>query len=113
MSCRTRSGIQNNNHKNKMKQYYIYIMANKRNGTLYIGVTSNLPQRVYQHKYKNVYSFTSKYDINKLVYFEVISDANSAIQREKQLKNWQRKWKLELIEKMNPEWNDLYNQITG
>jgi putative endonuclease len=68
-----------------MKQYYVYIMANKRNGTLYIGITSNLYQRVYQHKHKTIHGFTNKYDVNKLVYFEVISDAYSAIKREKQL----------------------------
>lgn len=90
-----------------MKQYHVYIMASKRNGTLYIGITSNLPQRVYQHKHKNAHGFTSKYNVNKLVYFEETSDVNSAIKREKQLKNWHRKWKIELIEKDNPEWEDL------
>jgi len=96
-----------------MKQYSVYIMASKRNGTLYIGITSNLIYRVYQHKHKNANGFTSKYDVNKLVYYEQTEDVRSAIKREKQLKNWKRKWKLELIEKINPNWKDLYNKLTG
>ena len=88
-------------------QYYIYILASKRNGTLYIGMTNNLQKRLYEHKNKIVPGFSQKYNIDKLVYFEITSDVKSAIAREKQLKKWNRKWKLELIEKSNPQWNDL------
>ena len=94
-----------NNIKN---QYYIYILANKRNGTLYIGVTSNLVKRVYEHKNNIIDGFTKKYSIHKLVYYEITDDIESAIRREKQLKKWNRKWKINLIEKNNPEWIDLY-----
>ena len=91
-----------------MKLYYVYILANNRNGTLYTGVTNNLITRVGQHKNKSVEGFTEKYGINKLVYYEETSDVNSAIKREKNIKSWKRKWKLELIEKDNPKWEDLY-----
>ena len=94
-----------NNIKN---QYYIYILANKRNGTLYIGVTSNLVKRVYEHKNNIIDGFTKKYSIHKLVYYEITDDIESAIRREKQLKKWNRKWKLNLIENSNPKWIDLY-----
>ena len=90
-----------------MKQYFVYILASKRNGTLYIGMTNNLLQRIYQHKHKNNDGFTKKYSVNNLVYFEETGDIHTAISREKQLKNWQRKWKLDLIEKFNPDWRDL------
>ncbi len=90
-----------------MKTYYVYILASKRNGTLYIGVTSNLVKRIYEHKNKLIEGFTKKYNVDKLVYYEETSDINVAIKREKQLKKWNRKWKLELIEKGNPNWNDL------
>ncbi len=95
-----------------MKDYYVYIMASERNGTLYIGVTSDLVKRVYEHKNKLVEGFTSKYKVHDLVYFEHTGDVLSAIAREKQLKKWNRKWKLELIEKANPTWKDLYSEIT-
>ena len=94
-----------------MKQYYVYIMASKRNGTLYIGVTNNLIRRVYEHKNNLIKGFTSKYGVHRLVYFESTSEVESAILREKQLKKWKREWKLELIEKMNPEWKDLYEEL--
>lgn len=94
-----------------MKQYYVYILASKRNGTLYIGVTSDLLRRVFEHKNKLMPGFTSKYDVGMLVYFEVFSDIESAIYREKQLKKWNRKWKLALIEKENPHWEDLYEDL--
>ena len=94
-----------NNIKN---QYYIYILANKRNGTLYIGVTSNLVKRVYEHKNNIIDGFTKKYSIHKLVYYEITDDIESAIRREKQLKKWNRKWKMNLIENSNPKWIDLY-----
>lgn len=89
-----------------MKSYYVYIMTNK-SKTLYTGVTNNLERRVYEHKHKLIPGFTSKYKIDKLVYFEETTDINSAIKREKQIKGWLRKKKIELIESINPEWNDL------
>lgn len=88
--------------------YYVYIMASQRNGTLYIGVTNNLERRVFEHKTKfNKDSFTTWYDVNKLVYFEETDDISAAIRREKQLKRWKRDWKLALIEKVNLNWHDL------
>ncbi|MBU1318449.1 MAG: GIY-YIG nuclease family protein [candidate division Zixibacteria bacterium] len=96
-----------------MAQYYVYIMANKRNGTLYTGVTGDLIKRVYEHKQKMGSLFTSKYGIDKLVFYEVHEDIQQAILREKRIKEWKRQWKLELIEKMNPEWRDLYPEICG
>jgi len=86
-----------------MKTYYVYILTNQRNGTLYIGVTSDLYKRVYQHKNKLIKGFTQKYEIDKLIYFEETNIVSIALYREKQLKKWNRKWKLELIEKENPE----------
>ena len=96
---------------NIKNQYYIYILANKRNGTLYIGVTSNLIKRIYEHKNNIIEGFTKKYNIHKLVYCETTDDIESAIRREKQIKKWNRKWKLELIGKNNPEWRDLYFEL--
>jgi len=93
------------------KQYYIYIMATKRDGMLYIGVTSDLIKRVYEHKNDMVDGFTHKYHIHSLVYFEITEDINSAISREKQLKKWNRAWKIALIKKNNPEWLDLYYDL--
>ena len=92
-------------------KYYVYILASKYNGTLYIGTTSNIVRRVWEHKNKSVSGFSKKYNINKLVYFEQCLDAKSAISREKQIKKWNRVWKIKLIEKDNPEWDDLYNTI--
>ena len=89
-------------------RYYVYILASKRNGTLYIGVTSNLIKRIYEHKNNLIEGFTKKYNIHNLVYYEITEDVNSAITREKQLKIWKRNWKIELIEKNNPGWKDLY-----
>jgi putative endonuclease len=93
--------------------YYVYIMASKKKGTLYIGVTGDLIKRVYEHKNDLVDGFTKKYGIHNLVHYEQTEDVNSAIQREKRLKAWKRQWKIELIEQMNPNWNDLYNEIIG
>ena len=93
--------------------YYTYIMASKRNGTLYIGVTSDLIKRVYEHKNDLVEGFTNRYSVHYLVYFEQHEDITAAIHREKRLKEWQRNWKLALIEIDNPEWADLYDEITG
>jgi len=91
-----------------MKEGFVYIMANKRNGTIYIGVTSNLSDRVYEHKEGRGSVFTRKYALKMLVWYETYSSILDAIQRETSLKRWPRKWKLDLIEKMNPEWEDLY-----
>lgn len=96
-----------------MKQYYVYILASKKNGTLYIGITNNLVRRVYEHKEGLIEGFTKKYDLKSLVYYEITNDINEAIKREKALKKWLRKWKIELIENMNPEWKDLYYEITN
>ncbi len=93
------------------KSYYVYILTNKKNGTLYVGVTSNLIKRVYLHKQKLIDGFTKKYNIKILVHYEQYSDINQAILREKRLKKWKRKWKIELIEKNNPLWKDLYYDI--
>jgi len=89
-------------------RYYVYILASKRNGTLYIGVTNSLLKRTEQHKNKEIAGFTKKYNVDKLVYFEIYGEISQAIAREKQLKVWQRQWKIELIEKDNPSWRDLY-----
>ena len=92
--------------------YYVYIMANKTNVAIYTGVTNNLQRRVYEHK-NNLLpdSFTAKYNIHKLVYFETTTDIYSAIEREKQIKSHSRKWKNDLVNSLNPEWNDLYYSI--
>ena len=94
-----------------MKNYYVYILCNKRNGTLYTGVTSELIKRIYEHENNLVDGFTKKYSIHHLVWYEIHESAEAAISREKQIKKWNRKWKLELIEKNNPKWNDLYENI--
>lgn len=90
-----------------MQTYFVYILTSKRNGTLYIGVTNDLIRRIYEHKSGLIEGFTKKYSIDKLVYFESTSDVNAAILREKRLKKWKRQWKIDLIEKSNPEWRDL------
>lgn len=91
--------------------YYVYILASKYNGTLYVGVTSDLVKRVYQHKHKYVSGFSEKYDITRLIYFERHKDINSARLGEKRIKRWNRVWKIRLIEEVNPEWKDLYKDI--
>jgi putative endonuclease len=88
-------------------RFFIYIMANKRNGTIYIGVTNNLARRIYEHREGLVEGFTSRYGLKMLVYYEVFDSISLAIQRETSLKRWPRRWKLALIEKTNPRWNDL------
>ena len=93
------------------KNFYVYILASKQNGTLYIGVTSNLIKRIWAHKESLADGFTKKYNVKKLVYYEQHQNSESAIRKEKRLKEWKRRWKLELIEKFNPEWNDLYDSI--
>ena len=92
-------------------QYYVYVLARKRNGTLYIGVTSDLVRRVYEHKSDLVDGFTKKYGVHKLVYYEESDSIDSAIAREKQLKKWNRAWKIRLVEKVNPVWRDLYPDL--
>ena len=96
------------------RQSYVYILFNKKNGTLYTGVTSDLIKRVYEHK-NGMFpdSFTGKYDVNKLGYYEVFGDVKYAIEREKQIKSGSRRAKLELIEKENANWQDLYEEIAG
>ena len=94
-----------------MDTYYVYILASKRNGTLYIGVTNDLIRRIYEHKNYLIEGFTKKYKVHKLVYYEQYNNAEAAIQREKRLKFWHRKWKIRLIEETNPEWKDLYEEI--
>ena len=94
-----------------MKQYFVYIMASRKHGTLYIGMTGNLPRRAHEHKEGLANGFTKDYGINRLVYYEVYDDPENAIRREKRLKEWQRSWKVALIERSNPEWNDLYDEL--
>lgn len=94
-----------------MKDYYVYILASKRNGTLYTGVTSDLIKRVWDHKSHFIKGFTSQYNVHQLVYYEVHGDIMEAIQREKNIKAWKRLWKLRLIEQENPDWEDLYDGL--
>jgi putative endonuclease len=93
------------------KQGIVYILASKRNGTLYVGVTSDLMKRIWQHKHHVVKGFTEKYEVVLLVWFEVHEEMTAAIMREKQIKAWKRAWKLRLIEENNPQWRDLYDEI--
>ena len=94
-----------------MKAYYVYILASKRNGTLYVGITNSLIRRIYQHKNEVKNGFTCKYHVHRLVYYQRFDDVKSAIKHEKRLKKWNRKWKLDLIEKNNPDWKDLYDNL--
>jgi len=94
-----------------MRNFYVYILASQPNGTTYIGMTSDLVTRVYQHKNDLVDGFTKKYGVHTLVWYEGPSDFDSAVKREKQLKKWNRIWKLRLIEEMNPEWKDLSDTL--
>ncbi|MDB5408752.1 MAG: Excinuclease subunit-like [Rhodospirillales bacterium] len=93
------------------KQFAVYILASRHRGTIYIGMTSDLVTRVWQHKTKAVPGFTSKYDCDRLVYFEMVDNAEAAMTREKQLKKWRRDWKIDLIDTANPDWGDLYPGI--
>jgi putative endonuclease len=93
------------------KQYYVYILTNKSNKVLYVGVTNDLTRRIYEHRNKLVEGFTKKYNLNKLIYYEATSDIHSALEREKQLKNWHRDWKINLIKSFNPMWNDLSSNL--
>jgi putative endonuclease len=92
-----------------MKDYFVYILASKRNGTLYVGVTNDLLRRAHEHRADLVKGFTKRYGVRMLVYYEQTSDVYAAIQREKAIKKWRRIWKLELIERHNPQWVDLWN----
>ncbi len=94
-----------------MKTYYVYALASKKNGTLYIGVTNELRRRVWQHKNDVHEGFTKRYGVHMLVWYESTNDIHGALKREKQMKKWNRQWKINLIEKTNPEWQDLYNEL--
>ena len=98
-------------NKHMSKTYHTYILTNKPHGSLYVGITSNLIKRIWQHKNNITKGFTHKYNIKLLVYFEEFNDPYSAIKREKRLKEWQRTWKIKLINDFNPEWKDLYPEI--
>ena len=93
------------------KTYSVYIITNKKYGTLYIGFSSGLKKRIYQHKNKLVDGFSKEHSLDKLVYYESTEDVNAAITREKQLKKWKRQWKINAIEKLNPDWKDLYDEL--
>ena len=95
------------------KTYYVYILASKRNGTLYIGVTNNLGKRVWEHREGLVEGFTRKYGVKRLVHFEVFEDVHAAIHRETRLKKWKRQWTIDLIQKANVEWRDLYETLNS
>jgi putative endonuclease len=95
----------------KDRAYYVYILASRIGGTLYIGVTSDLVRRVYEHREKLVRGFTERYGLSRLVYFEQFGDVRAAILREKQMKRWRRAWKVRIIEEKNPNWDDLYPSI--
>lgn len=94
-----------------MKSFYVYIMTSGRNGTLYVGSTSDLIKRAWEHKNKLIPGFTARYNVHMLVFYEVHETYVEAARREKRFKNWRRQWKLNLIEKLNPEWHDLYENI--
>lgn len=96
-----------------MRDYYVYILASQANGTLYIGVTNNLVRRIYEHKNGLVKGFTKDHKVHSLVYYEITDSVEAAIVREKQLKNWHRDWKKNLIERENPLWKDLYSSLVG
>jgi putative endonuclease len=91
--------------------YYVYILASRRDGAIYVGITNDLVRRIYEHRIKAIAGFTSKYNITQLVWFETDDDPISAITREKELKKWRRSWKVQLIEAANPQWSDLYESI--
>lgn len=93
------------------KQFFVYMMASQKNGTLYIGVTSDLKKRVWEHKNSVVEGFTEKYEAHRLVWYEAHGNAESAITKEKQMKEWKRDWKIKRVEEENPNWNDLYDRV--
>ena len=94
-----------------MEQSFVYILVSRRHGTLYVGSTTDLVKRIWEHKNKVILGFTAKYNINQLVYYELHQNIIEAAQQERRLKNWCRKWKLNMIEKFNPAWRDLYDEI--
>ena len=96
-----------------MKQYFVYMLASDRNGTIYIGVTGNLLRRVYEHREELTKGFTSRYGVKRLVWFEPHESITTSIQREKTLKHWSRTWKISMIEQDNPTWRDLYEDLTS
>jgi putative endonuclease len=102
-------GIQ---QQNGLYVFYVYLLASRKQGTLYLGVTKDLVRRIYQHREKLTPGFSSRYDVRRLVWFEVYDDPVNAIEREKEIKKWRRSWKIALIEKDNPDWKDLYPEIT-
>jgi putative endonuclease len=91
--------------------FYVYLLASRKDGTLYLGVTRDLVRRTYQHREKLLPGFSARYDVRRLVWFEIYDDPTNAIEREKEIKKWRRVWKIELIEKENPDWRDLYPEI--
>lgn len=93
------------------KTYWVYILASRRNGTLYVGITNNLSRRTWEHREGIIKGFTKQYGVKLLVYYESYRDVRDAIQREKNIKHWPRRWNLDLIERMNPEWRDLYEKL--
>jgi putative endonuclease len=93
--------------------HYVYLLASRKHGTLYLGVTNDIVRRVYEHRTKVAHGFTARYDVDKLVWFEIYEDAVTAITREKELKKWWRDWKIRLIEEQNPAWGDLYPGISN
>jgi putative endonuclease len=93
--------------------YFVYLLASRRHGTLYLGVTNDLVRRVHEHKTKAIPGFTERYDVDRLVWFEMYDDPPMAITRERALKKWRRDWKIRLIEEQNPEWHDLFPEIAG
>ena len=95
------------------KCFFIYILTNKAFGVLYIGVTSDLPKRIYEHRNKLIDGFSKRYNLTQLVYYEIYANAETVIIREKTLKHWPREWKINVINQFNPEWNDLYDTISG
>ena len=95
------------------RQYFVYIMASARYGTLYVGVTNDVMRRSWEHKHDLLEGFTKKYGVHMLVYYELFADVNDAIAYEKRLKRWRRTWKIELIQKKNPEWRDLYDDLVA
>jgi putative endonuclease len=96
-----------------MGQYFVYMLASKKNGTLYIGVTNTLLKRIHEHKNNLVGGFTQKYNVHNLVYYEVYQNILDAIAREKRIKKWKRQWKIELIEQSNPNWEDLFDSLSA
>jgi putative endonuclease len=96
-----------------MREFWVYILASRRNGTLYVGVTNDLIRRIHEHRTHTVPGFTSRHGVTLLVHFESWAEPRAAIQREKALKHWPRRWKIALIERRNPDWRDLWGEITG